>query len=257
MLFRSNNDADMVLGEAAVGIYASGNNNITNNGNITVGATTVPGGNHANVAEHKNSVGIYLASGSKAVNTAGTIITVNHDHSLGVFGTGAGTEFTNNGIMNIDNGGIGVLVRDGAIAINNGTINLGGTLAACEASTVGMAAYAGGTIINNFVINVTEGVGMLLSVGSELVNDGTINVVNGTGIEDVPEVSSAFPVPVTYMFPLFTTFPLPSIPVPLTTLIVPSFTSSEPTLKSIPTPDRKSTRLNSSHIIPSRMPSSA
>ena len=178
-----NNDADMVLGEAAVGIYASGNNNITNNGNITVGATTVPGGNHANVAEHKNSVGIYLASGSKAVNTAGTTITVNHDHSLGVFGTGAGTEFTNNGIMNIDNGGIGVLVRDGAIAINNGTINLGGTLAACGASTVGMAAYAGGTIINNSVINVTEGVGMLLSVGSELVNDGTINVVNGTGIE--------------------------------------------------------------------------
>ena len=55
-------------------------------------------------------------------------------------------------------------------------------------------------------------------------------------VEDVPEVSSAFPVPVTYMFPLFTTFPLPSIPVPLTTLIVPSFTSSEPTLKSIPTP---------------------
>ena len=178
-----NNDADMVLGEAAVGIYASGNNNITNNGNITVGATTVPGGNHTNVAEHKNSVGIYLASGSKVVNTAGTTITVNHDHSLGVFGTGAGTEFTNNGIMNIDNGGIGVLVRDGAIAINNGTINLGGTLAACEASTVGMAAYAGGTIINNSVINVTEGVGMLLSVGSELVNDGTINVVNGTGIE--------------------------------------------------------------------------
>ena len=164
-----NNDADMVLGEAAVGIYASGNNNITNNGNITVGATTVPGGNHANVAEHKNSVGIYLASGSKAVNTAGTTITVNHDHSLGVFGTGAGTEFTNNGIMNIDNGGIGVLVRDGAIAVNNGTINLGGTLAACGASTVGMAAYAGGTIINNSVINVTEGVGMLLSVGSELV----------------------------------------------------------------------------------------
>ena len=78
-----------------------------------------------NVAEHKNSVGIYLASGSKAVNTAGTTITVNHDHSLGVFGTGAETKFTNNGIMNIDNGGIGVLVRDGAIAINNGTINLG------------------------------------------------------------------------------------------------------------------------------------
>ncbi|WP_462424513.1 autotransporter-associated N-terminal domain-containing protein [Fusobacterium ulcerans] len=178
-----NNSADMVLGEAAVGIYASGNNEITNSGNITVGATTVPGGNHTNVAEHKNSVGIYLASGSKAVNTAGTTITVNHDHSLGVFGTGAGTKFTNDGIMNIDNGGIGVLVRDGAIAVNNGTINLGGTLAACGASTVGMAAYAGGTIINNAVINVTEGVGMLLSVGSELVNDGTINVVNGTGIE--------------------------------------------------------------------------
>ena len=177
-----NNNAHMNLGMSAVGIYSNGSNIITNTGNITVGSTNV-NGNHNDTTKHENSVGMYLSGGTIA--TSSGTITVNHDHSVGVYGAGAGTKFTNTGTINIDNGGVGVLVRDGAIAVNaaGANINLGGTLAACGATTVGMAAYSGARIENAGTITVNEGVGMLIGMGATFTNTGTIYVNNGVGIE--------------------------------------------------------------------------
>ena len=184
-----NNNADMNLGMSAVGIYSNGNNTVSNTGNITVGSTNV-NGDHNDTTKHENSIGMYLSGGTAA--TSSGIITVNHDHSVGVYGAGAGTRFTNTGTMNIDNGGVGVLVRDGAVAINEagGNINLGGTLASSGGKTVGMAAYTGATIENRGTITVNEGIGMLVGNQANLINRGTIHVNNGTGIEGAGNITN-------------------------------------------------------------------
>ena len=180
-----NNNANMSLGMSSVGIFSNGINTVNNSGNITVGATNV-NGMHGDTKEHKNSVGMYLSGGTVA--TSSGTITVNHDHSVGVYGQGTGTKFTNTGTINVDAGGVGILVRDGAEAVNaNGAnIILGGTFAptGCDAKTIGMAAYGeGSSIINNGTITVNEGIGMLITSGATFENAGTINVVNGIGIE--------------------------------------------------------------------------
>ncbi|WP_373592126.1 autotransporter-associated N-terminal domain-containing protein, partial [Fusobacterium varium] len=184
-----NNNADMNLGMSAVGIYSNGNNTVANSGNITVGSTNV-NGDHNDTTKHENSIGMYLSGGTAATNSG--MITVNHDHSVGVYGAGAGTKFTNTGTMNIDNGGVGVLVRDGAVAINEagGNINLGGTLASSGGKTVGMAAYTGATIENRGTITVNEGIGMLVGNQANLINKGTIHVNNGTGIEGTGNITN-------------------------------------------------------------------
>ena len=184
-----NNNADMNLGMSAVGIYSNGNNTVANSGNITVGSTNV-NGDHNDTTKHENSIGMYLSGGTAATNSG--MITVNHDHSVGVYGAGAGTRFTNTGTMNIDNGGVGVLVRDGAVAINEagGNINLGGTLASSGGKTVGMAAYTGATIENRGTITVNEGIGMLVGNQANLINRGTIHVNNGTGIEGTGNITN-------------------------------------------------------------------
>ena len=175
-----NNHANILLGMSAVGIYSEGNNTITNSGNITVGETDVKG-DHNNGNDHLNSIGMYLTKGTNATNS-GTI-TINYDHSVGVYGQGIGTIFTNTGDMNVDNGGVGILVRDGAIAINKGDIILGNTSSICGASSVGMAAYTGARLENEGTITVNSGVGMLLGSGTTFSNTGTIFVKNGIGIE--------------------------------------------------------------------------
>ena len=188
-----NNAADMTLGTAAVGIFSSGENTINNTGDITVGKTFVPNGDHNKVQDHLNSVGMYITGGTIATNS-GTI-TVNHDHSAGVYASGIGTSFTNTGTMNIDSGGVGIIVRDGAEAINafGANINLGGTPppAGCNAVTVGMSAGMGSKIINNGTITVDEGAGMLVVTGATFENNGTIVVNNGVGIEGIGSTANA------------------------------------------------------------------
>ena len=179
-----NNGASMILDTSAVGIFSDGKNKVYNSGNITVGATDLgPSGDHSKTDDHLNSVGMYLAGGTIAENT-GTI-TVNHDHSVGVYVTGTGSYFTNKGagMLNIDGGGVGILVKDGGIALNEGTITLGINLAACGAETVGMAAFNGGRILNTGTINVNAGVGMLVETGAVLDNTGVLNVTGGVGIQ--------------------------------------------------------------------------
>ena len=184
-----NNGASMILDTSAVGIFSDGKNKVYNSGNITVGATDLgPSGDHSKTDDHLNSVGMYLAGGTIAENT-GTI-NVNHDHSVGVYVTGTGSYFTNKGagVLNIDGGGVGILVKDGGIALNKGTITLGTNLAVCGAETVGMAAFNGGRILNTGTINVNAGVGMLVETGAVLDNTGVLNVTGGVGIQGVGTV---------------------------------------------------------------------
>ena len=186
-----NNNADMILETSAVGIFSSGKNTVNNIGDITVGKTDV-NGEHDKTDKHLNSIGMYLTGGTVA--TSSGIITVNHDHSVGVYGEGTGTRFTNTGTINVDNGGVGILVRNGAVAVNavGGNINLGGTLASCGAVTIGMASYGtGATIINNGTITVNQGAGMLVGTGTIFENNGTIVVNNGVGIEGIGSTINA------------------------------------------------------------------
>jgi hypothetical protein len=186
------NNASMTLGESAVGIYESGNMQLTNTGNITVGSTYLgPNNDHGDTINHKNSAGIYLTKGAKLENT-GTI-TVEEDHSVGVYVSGENSYFENaiGGIINVDRGGTGILVkRDdtsasliGGIAINNGTINIGNNASVSGNYSYGMAAYAGSTIINGTtgVINVYNGVAMYVGNGGYMDNQGIINIHTGAG----------------------------------------------------------------------------
>ena len=179
-----NNGADMNLGTAAVGIYSSGANIINNTGNITVGATDVKG-DHDKVENHLNSIGMYATAGTTVNNTGN--ITVNYDHSVGMYGEGTETKIKNTGTISVDGGGVGILVRDGAVAVNavGGNIILGSTLTPdpCTATTVGMAAYSGARIENAGTITVNEGIGMLIGQGATFANSGTIYLKNGIGIE--------------------------------------------------------------------------
>ncbi|MGL5655643.1 MAG: autotransporter-associated N-terminal domain-containing protein [Fusobacteriaceae bacterium] len=187
-----NNNADMTLGMSSVGIFSSGVNVVNNSGDIVVGKTDIKG-DHNKVKDHLNSIGIYATAGT-TVNNSGNI-TVNHDHSVGIYGDGAGTKIKNTGTINVDGGGIGILVRDGAIAVNavGGNIILGSTAAPdpCTATTVGMAAYSGARIENAGTITVNEGVGMLIGMGSTFTNSGTVYLKNGIGIEGPGAVNNS------------------------------------------------------------------
>jgi hypothetical protein len=187
------NNADMILGESSVGIYGNGNIDLVNTGDITVGSTYLGSNNdHGKSDEHKNSAGIYLASGARLTNTA--TITVEEDHSVGVYVLGENSYFENasGAVINVDNGGTGILVkRDstkpaeliGGIALNNGIINIGNNPSVCGNYSFGMAAYGDSTIINGTsgVINVYNGVGMYAGTGGYLDNQGTINIYTGAG----------------------------------------------------------------------------
>ncbi|WP_302428180.1 autotransporter-associated N-terminal domain-containing protein [Fusobacterium varium] len=196
-----NNSADMNLGMSSVGIFSNGDNTVNNSGNITVGETYVEGGpsNHSDPTKHLNSVGIYGAGGTKIFNAAGATIKVHEDHSVGVYVDGSNaingneTRFENHGIIDVDNGGVGVIVRNGAIAVNNGVITLGGNASLiCGAVNVGMSASGpGSTIENNGTITVNSGAGMLITNGAIFENHGTIVVNNGVGIEGVGSTVNA------------------------------------------------------------------
>jgi hypothetical protein len=177
-----NNSADITLGESAVGSYINRNVTLNNSGYITVGTTNF-NGNPSDSSIHQNSVGIYMAGGSHAVNTG--IIDVLNSHSTGIYGKDAGTLFENNGTINVDNGGTGVLIKNGARAINNGIINiLSGNMGTDSKISVGMAAYDAATIINSAtgIINAGAGVGMYVGTLAYVDNQGIINITDGIGI---------------------------------------------------------------------------
>jgi hypothetical protein len=179
------NSANITLGKSALGIYASGNINITNSGNIYAGITDFGGDTsleHDETNLHLNSVGIFLEKGATATNTG--ILESKYERSLAVYAEGKDTQFINNNIINIDNGAVGMLVRNEAIGINNGTINIGSNQPA-NTYNVGMAAYGKAQIINNGIINVGHGIGMLIGNFGILENGttGIITVDNGIGIQ--------------------------------------------------------------------------
>jgi hypothetical protein len=181
-----NNNANMILGESAVGIFAEGTVSVLNKGNIDVGTTYLGvHGDHKKVDEHENSVGIYLMGGAKGINAPGVTIKVDENHSVGVYASGSESSFTNNGIIEVSNGGIGIFVTNGATAINSstGVITIKNpSVSSSGEMAVGIAAY-GGNIINHGIINAYDGIGILLgATGNTLVNTGTINIHDGIGI---------------------------------------------------------------------------
>ena len=181
-----NNGSNINLSEASVGIFAGGSVVGINSGSITVGSTYLgPNNDHADVDNHLNSVGIYLTQGSQMTNSTSGTINVLHDHSLGVYTRGIGTSFTNDGILNIDNGGVGILAVEYATIANNGTINTGyNSNGSCGQSNVGVGVYSGAIFTNNTsgIINVGDGVGVYIGNTSSFINNGTINIDDGTGV---------------------------------------------------------------------------
>jgi hypothetical protein len=176
------NSANITLGESAVAAYAGGHVNLRNTGHIVTGATNL-NGDPGNTAKHLNSVGLYLKDGATGENAASGVIDVTNSHSVGVYGTGTGTTFTNNGVINVDNGGTGILFKSGAAATNNGTINiLSDNTGAGGKVSVGMAAYGGAQITNAGTINAGAGTGMYVGLAAVVDNQGTINITDGVGI---------------------------------------------------------------------------
>ena len=180
-----NNNADMLLGTTSVGIFSNGANTVVNSGTVTVGKTNV-NGQHSDATKHENSVGIYASGGTLVTNTAAGIIKVHEDHSVGVYVQGTGTRFANFGTVDIDKGGVGIIVRDNAIAVNEigGTIILGSNgSSACSGYNIGMSASGPGAAIENHgTITINSGVGMVVENGASLKNTGILNVNNGVGI---------------------------------------------------------------------------
>ncbi|MGF6907941.1 autotransporter domain-containing protein, partial [Fusobacterium sp. PH5-44] len=187
------NNANMTLGMSAVGIYGEGNVTVTNNGHITVGKTYLgASGDHTALSDHRNSVGIYLTDGGKGQNTG--IIDVTEEHSVGVYVLGENSYFENSttGIINVDNGTTGILVKMstdpsatvGGVALNNGTINIGNNSGTCGVTNIGMAAYEGSTIINGTtgIINVSNGTAMYIGTNGTLDNQGVINITGSSGV---------------------------------------------------------------------------
>ncbi|MDR3258166.1 MAG: hypothetical protein LBT51_00940 [Fusobacteriaceae bacterium] len=199
------NHADINLKEGAIGIFARGNEKtdpilVENNGIIDVGSTYLPGtelANHKDGENHLNSIGIYIGRGVSAENTSAGIINVKADHSVGVYLDSSSklvqTTFTNNGTINVDNGGVGVLARGNTKVINNGYIITGDGIPICEVENgqnIGIAAYGldaehKAIIINgeDGVIKVGEGTGIYIGNHATFLNEGEIIIDNGIGIQ--------------------------------------------------------------------------
>jgi len=177
-----NNAADMILGEASVGIYAGGKVVANNSGNIVVGTTDLGGDttpDHSELDKHLNSLAMYGEKGAQLTNSG--VITVNNEHSLGVYLKEAGTKFVNNGTINVDGGGTGILATNFSTVENNGTITLGNTDGSVGTLNVGIGVYGGSTATNTGVINVGAGVGVYIGDTTIFNNTGTINIDNGVG----------------------------------------------------------------------------
>jgi len=208
-IIRLDNHANMNLRESAVGIYVGGNGTRNaeayNYGVINVGTTylgVAPPADHSNLQDHLNSVGMYVGNGAYGANNGtinvkempGTSTPGERDHSVGVYAVGLSTVFDNNGIITVDEGGVGILAKDGATIRNYGDILLGTIDAHCGAETVGIGAY--GTIdsssneitttVENYgYIEVGKGVGIFGNQYADLVNKvgATIRITeDGTGM---------------------------------------------------------------------------
>lgn len=179
------NASDMTLGTSSVGIYANGDVLVRNTGDIVVGDTYLGvEGNHEKTEQHRNSVGMYVSNGAELQSSGN--INVFYDHSVGIYGKGKGTTVTlTGGTLTVDNGGVGILVKEGAIAtIGSGAqVIVNETVApSCGGNSIGIAAYAGSSIINNGSITVNDGVGIYVTAGATFTNNGVLNLNDGVGI---------------------------------------------------------------------------
>jgi hypothetical protein len=179
------NRMDMGLATSAVGFYGKGNVTFQNSGDITVGDTYLGALNdHADLESHRNSVGIYADAGVKVLNSGD--IDVRYDHSVGLYGRGADTEIRiTGGTITVDNGGVGILAKQGAKVFLESAANLHvlQTIApVCGASSMGIAAYGGAAVVNEGTITVDDGIGIYVAPGARFTNEGNLILNNGTGV---------------------------------------------------------------------------
>ncbi|MDR3258067.1 MAG: hypothetical protein LBT51_00445, partial [Fusobacteriaceae bacterium] len=201
---RLNNSANIDLSMSAVGIYVNGNGKpnsavVENSGTINVGSTYLgvsPPNNHKNLNDHLNSVGIYAGNSANVTNETTGIINVEFDHSVGVYVYGVGlsvpTTFINKGLIEVNNGAVGILAKGRTNITNDGTIILGDTPGPCfdgvDGQNIGIAAYGTSStdiavVTNNGTIEVGEGTGIYLNGYAKFENHGTITMDSGTGIQ--------------------------------------------------------------------------
>lgn len=172
------NESNMTVKKGSIGIYSSGNNKITNSGDLKI---------EGGVKDGESSVGIYMENDGteKSLGTNTGTITADGKNAAGVQAVG-NVSFTNeeNGVINVLNNAVGMFAVNGAEIINKGIINLGNAEGENSTGSIGMYGEGQGTkIINDGTINANHGTGMYVEEGAELYNNGNINIKNGIGIK--------------------------------------------------------------------------
>ena len=128
-----------LAGEQSIGIYASGNHNISNTGNILIGNSSDP---------DQPGVGIYQDGIAGSISNTGNINA--GDNSIGIYNIN-GT-VTNSGSVTAGNGGTGIYTNGGTLNLNSGSsIAVGGN------NAIGVYALnQTGTLTNNSAVTIGD-----------------------------------------------------------------------------------------------------
>ncbi len=191
----TNNTQINATGSRNYGIYSAGK--VENYSNIVMDTVGTVGNvgiySTAGIAENYNTIkvgysdpttssygmGMAATGGSKIYNKSGGVIDVNGSNSIGMYGSGAGTEVYNQGTININaNNAIGMYLDNGAKGINTGTIKSIGTTGA-----IGIVVKNGSIFENQSggVILIDSSAGYaIFKDGGTWANYGSINIISGS-----------------------------------------------------------------------------
>ena len=166
-----NNNTNMILGEASIGIYSKGKATIVNSGDIVIGTTK----DHNDV-DYVNSIGIYSVGG--IVENSGDI-TVDKDRSIGIYVSG-GT-LKNSGKIDVKGSGIGIIISD-STAENDGVITVGEKGTDSVRESIGISIQNNAIFTNNkfgkIIINAGIGINIEES-GGTFINNGELTIGEG------------------------------------------------------------------------------
>ncbi len=138
-LVTNDNKIDL-SGDQSIGIYTTGENNITNNGTINIGNS---------MSQTQPGVGIYADhAGSSITNSAAVNV---GDNSIGIYNINGSV--TNSGAITAGNGGTGIYSEGGTI-----TLNAGSSITTGQNDAVGVyAVNQAGVVTNNSTVSVGDG----------------------------------------------------------------------------------------------------
>ena len=169
--------ANPFLNSYSVGIYGEDVQNITNSGNIEIGA---------------DAVGFYVRGNvNDAVNTGN--ISSSSERAIGIYGESGVIRNTGN-ITLSGEGSIGIAAARTSTVSNAGTVTMNGN------ESIGIYANANSKVVNEntgkIYINGNNSIGVQLSGGSVLENNGLIQVASGTiGSEQIVDGDPAYTPP--------------------------------------------------------------